>query len=150
MDGERYREMRAIRAHIMAGRLGDVAAEIRSMKRLWPDMRGLQIRREKEAALWERGIATASDIPTGATTPKPKTSEKPAPLSPSPSPGGPEAGASGGGAVATGTAANEAAKAGLDPWVIAAIVAVGIVVTIAGVFVIRWRRSQPVMAREKG
>lgn len=57
-DGARYREMRNIKAHMAAKAFGDIPDEFRSMKRLWPDMKGLQKRREREALLFERGLAT--------------------------------------------------------------------------------------------
>lgn len=56
MDGDRRREMRDIRDLIAAGRLAEVPAQLRAMKRLWPDLRGLQKRRDDEAALWEHGL----------------------------------------------------------------------------------------------
>ena len=56
-DGARYREMRNIKAHMAAKAFGDIPDEFRSMKRLWPDMKGLQKRREREALLFERGLA---------------------------------------------------------------------------------------------
>ena len=59
MDGDKRREMRAIRDHIAAGRFDAVPAEFESMKRLWPGNRGLRTRREKEAALWRKGFAGA-------------------------------------------------------------------------------------------
>ena len=55
--GARYREMRNIKAHMAAKAFGDIPDEFRSMKRLWPDMTGLQKRREREARLFERGLA---------------------------------------------------------------------------------------------
>lgn len=57
-DDER-REMRDIRALILARDFDDVPEQFRSMKRLWPDstgVGGLRARREKEAELWESGI----------------------------------------------------------------------------------------------
>lgn len=57
MDGDGRREMRAIRDHIAADRLADVPAEFESMKRLWPNNRGLRNRRDKEAVLWRKGLA---------------------------------------------------------------------------------------------
>lgn len=57
--GDRYREMRAIRDDIQAGRLADIPAQIRAMKRLWagnPDMAGLLRRRDLEALLFEQGL----------------------------------------------------------------------------------------------
>ena len=57
LPGERYSEMRAIKA-CMANKLYDkIPAQIRSMKRLWTN--GLVTRREREAALFERGLAVA-------------------------------------------------------------------------------------------
>ena len=53
--GDRRREMKNIVSLVTAGNLTGIAAEIRSMKRLWttPDTKGLAIRREKEAILVE-------------------------------------------------------------------------------------------------
>ncbi|WP_376959624.1 hypothetical protein ABNQ39_06880 [Azospirillum sp. A26] len=51
------REMRAIRDLIAAGRLAEVPAQFRAMKRLWPGVGGLLTRRDAEAAMWERGLA---------------------------------------------------------------------------------------------
>jgi GH24 family phage-related lysozyme (muramidase) len=59
-DGDRYREMRNIKADMIAKKYSDIPAEIRSMKRLWPNTPGLQDRREKEARLFEQGLAAAS------------------------------------------------------------------------------------------
>lgn len=54
--GDRYREMHAIR-QLMALRMYDkIPEEIRSMKRLWPNMVGLRNRRDHEAALFEKGL----------------------------------------------------------------------------------------------
>ena len=56
----RFAEMRAI-GELMAVRAFDrIPAELRAMKRLWegdPDMRGVVLRREAEAVLFERGLA---------------------------------------------------------------------------------------------
>ncbi|MDF1811142.1 MAG: peptidoglycan-binding protein [Verrucomicrobiales bacterium] len=54
-QGQRYREMRAIKRHISNGMPERVPAEIRSMKRLWKS-RGLRARREEEAKLFEKGL----------------------------------------------------------------------------------------------
>jgi hypothetical protein len=56
LSGERYAEMRAIKAHVQAGNFGAVPAEIRSMKRLWPKTTGLLRRCDDRIALWEYGI----------------------------------------------------------------------------------------------
>lgn len=56
----RYAEMRRIRDHMAARAFERVPAELRAMKRLWegdPDMRGVTLRREAEAMLFERGLA---------------------------------------------------------------------------------------------
>jgi len=58
--GDRYREMRNIKADMAAKKFSDIPAEIRSMKRLWPNTPGLQDRREKEARLFEQGLAVPS------------------------------------------------------------------------------------------
>lgn len=54
--GDRYREMRAIKAHMASGALSKIPAEFRSMKRIWRNVPGLQGRREREAKLFERGL----------------------------------------------------------------------------------------------
>lgn len=55
MDGDRRREMRAIRDAVPAGDLAAIAKQIRSMKRLWMSkgLDGLLARREAEARLVE-------------------------------------------------------------------------------------------------
>jgi hypothetical protein len=59
MDGDRRREMRAIKAHLAARDFTKVATEIEAMKRLWPDSRGLRERRDREADLWRNGLQEA-------------------------------------------------------------------------------------------
>jgi GH24 family phage-related lysozyme (muramidase) len=54
--GERYKEMRAIKTHMTNKAYFKVPAEFRSMKRIWPDVPGLQARREREAKLFELGL----------------------------------------------------------------------------------------------
>jgi GH24 family phage-related lysozyme (muramidase) len=56
-DGDRFTEMRNIRADMASQNFADIPGQIRSMKRLWPTVRGLQIRRDSEAALFEAGLA---------------------------------------------------------------------------------------------
>ncbi len=57
-DGDRYTEMRTIKAHMIAKEFAKIPAELRSMKRIWPQrsMRGLVLRREHEARLFEQGM----------------------------------------------------------------------------------------------
>lgn len=77
--GERYREMRAIRAHMQVERFGAIPAEIRSMRRLWPDLIGLQKRRDREAELFRRGLSATpmSEIPLPPDIPAPERLPEP-------------------------------------------------------------------------
>lgn len=60
LNGDRRREMRAIREHIIAGRIDRIPAEFRKMKRLWEgqNLKGLLVRRDAEADLVELGLAS--------------------------------------------------------------------------------------------
>lgn len=78
-DGDRYTEMRAIKIHMSQRDFGKIPAELRSMKRLWPmqSMRGLVLRREHEAQLFEQGLKVPvlpPDIEPPATIPAPQPS----------------------------------------------------------------------------
>lgn len=53
---DRRREMARIAALVAKGDLSGIAAQIRAMKRLWPDVRGLRDRRDKEAGLVENAM----------------------------------------------------------------------------------------------
>ena len=57
-EGTRYSEMRAIKQDMAARRFSDIPDRIRSMKRLWttPSVRGVALRREQEARLFEKGL----------------------------------------------------------------------------------------------
>jgi hypothetical protein len=62
LTDDRHREMRAIRLHMVNEEYTLIPAEIRSMTRLWvsePTMQGLVIRRNLEAALFEKGLKAA-------------------------------------------------------------------------------------------
>jgi peptidoglycan hydrolase-like protein with peptidoglycan-binding domain len=61
LDGESRREMKTIQDLLAAGRISDVPAQFESMTRLWttPDVRGVALRRQAEAALWREGFASA-------------------------------------------------------------------------------------------
>lgn len=63
--GPRYAEMRGIKEAVKTGELDKVPALLRSMQRLWPNSKGLRTRREREAALWEKGTGRAvhHDVP---------------------------------------------------------------------------------------
>jgi GH24 family phage-related lysozyme (muramidase) len=59
LEGDRYAEMRNIKSHMASGNLNIIPNELRSMERLWrgrPDMRGVVLRREAEALLFESGL----------------------------------------------------------------------------------------------
>jgi peptidoglycan hydrolase-like protein with peptidoglycan-binding domain len=56
LDGDRRREMRAIRDRLNAGDFDGVATEIDAMDRLWPPQSGLVKRRHDEARLWRSGF----------------------------------------------------------------------------------------------
>jgi hypothetical protein len=56
--GARYSEMRSIKAHMAGGQFAAIPDDIRAMKRLWTSksVRGVALRRDREAALFERGL----------------------------------------------------------------------------------------------
>lgn len=59
-EGDRYREMRAIKAAMAARRFGEIGAQIRAMKRIWigtPIETEMLRRRENEAILFDAGLA---------------------------------------------------------------------------------------------
>ena len=56
-QGDRYAEMRKIRELMETRQFSEIPAQIRSMKRLYPNRLGLQARRDKEAQLFEKGLA---------------------------------------------------------------------------------------------
>lgn len=68
-EGDRYREMRAIKQAMAARRFGEIGGHIRAMKRIWV---GTAIetemlrRRENEAALYDAGLAGLSTPPAPA------------------------------------------------------------------------------------
>jgi hypothetical protein len=57
LKGDRRTEMVEIQAALKGGNLGEIPDLLRSMKRLWPETAGLRIRRDDEAALFEKAIA---------------------------------------------------------------------------------------------
>lgn len=113
--GDRYTEMRAIRQHIIAGELYKVTDDIRSMKRLWPDVKGLRDRRDAEAKLFSEGLTTVTPPPDVEPVETIKETKQPASV--------PAA------VVASGGTAVAAAQQGLSwPVIIMAAVAVAVVV----------------------
>lgn len=141
---DRYSEMRAIKAHVVSGNLPAVADDIRAMKRLWPSVHGLQVRRDAEAALWEAGLKASAPA-----TDKPIANETPASLPPAPA-GAKEHAPAGGAVIATGTAAQQAAQHGWPTWLIVVLVIGGLVIAALIWSAIRAHRAaQPVVARQK-
>ena len=61
-QGTRYQEMRAIKAHMIAKAFDRIPVELRKMKRLWttPNVRGVALRREREAKLFEKGLRASA------------------------------------------------------------------------------------------
>jgi hypothetical protein len=56
----RFREMRNIKGHMANKAFDQIPGELLAMRRLWlgvPDMRGVVLRREAEAALFKQGLA---------------------------------------------------------------------------------------------
>lgn len=53
LEGDSRREMKAIVPLVASGNLAGIATQLRAMKRLWPQFKGLRDRREKEAVLVE-------------------------------------------------------------------------------------------------
>lgn len=58
-DGDRYKEMRAIKEHMINEDFSEIPNDFRNMKHLWPTMKGLVNRREDEAILFEAGLETS-------------------------------------------------------------------------------------------
>lgn len=56
LAGDRYMEMRGIKLLMGAQQFDRIPDELRSMKRLWPNVQGLRLRRDHEAALFEKGL----------------------------------------------------------------------------------------------
>lgn len=154
-SSDRFREMHAIRGLIARGELDKVPGEFRSMARLWPNLKGLRIRRAKEAELWEAGLKSNGGYALAAAAaavplPRPKPNIAPAPIAPPATPGAPEGGAGVVTAAATAKAAQQAHEWGLPPWEIAGIVVGGFVIAAGAIAAIHAHRSQPVLARAKG
>jgi uncharacterized protein (TIGR02594 family) len=61
--GDRYKEMNAIKACVASRQFAGIPAQFRAMKRLWPNLKGLQIRRDAEADLFQRGLSAPPASP---------------------------------------------------------------------------------------
>ena len=61
LTGERRAEMVRIQELLKAGDHAEIPAQLRSMTRLWPTIKGLRRRREEEADLFAGGLVPAGD-----------------------------------------------------------------------------------------
>ncbi|MGF1454825.1 MAG: hypothetical protein ACFB6R_05535 [Alphaproteobacteria bacterium] len=59
-SGDRFREMRAIKAHMANRDFTKIPGELRSMARIWPTVPALQRRRAGEADLFQKGLDAQS------------------------------------------------------------------------------------------
>lgn len=83
--GDRYQEMRNIADHMQAKDFSKIPGEFRAMKRLWEGkgLDGLLDRREREAALFEKGLK-AKVGPIAPISPPDVRPPEPKPVPPSP------------------------------------------------------------------
>jgi hypothetical protein len=88
--GDRYAEMRSIKAHMAAQQFDKIPADFRSMKRLWAStsLRGVALRRDHEADMFQRGLSmkplTSQPNITITTISKPAPPAPPSVTNPSP------------------------------------------------------------------
>jgi len=103
-EGDRYREMRAIKAHMAAGTFDKIPNEIRSMKRVWQNagLDGLLRRRDAEANLFERGLSPSASAAPGPSVPGAKPAVAPPLVAGGPTAPGAVPGAGAGAAKGTG------------------------------------------------
>lgn len=84
LPGDRYAEMRDIKAHMTNQTFRLVSGDLIHMCRLWPTVKGLRDRRKAEAALWDEGLANppteteAAAVPTSQPDPEVPLNEGPA------------------------------------------------------------------------
>ena len=144
--GDRYAEMRAIKAHVVSGNLAAVPGDIRAMKRLWPTVKGLRDRRDAEAKLFEDGLKTPSIAAAKAEAVKPVIKESPPAALPPKPPGAAENGSAGATIAGTTTVA---AQSGWSPTTIAIVIALGVIAAVIVWLVVRKANAGPQLAREK-
>tara|TARA_R110000868_G_C10804691_1_gene757392 strand:+ start:274 stop:1128 length:855 start_codon:yes stop_codon:yes gene_type:complete len=135
--GDRYREMRMIKAHIASGNLPAVADDIRDMKRLWRGrgLDGLLARRDLEAKIWAAGLKSS-----GPAVNNLRVADKPSITLPAPMPSEAVAGTAAAASATTATAVQGVHWG----WI-----AFGVVLAIAIFFAIRQIASTPAVARQK-
>lgn len=61
LSGDRRKEMLEIQQLLRKGRLDEIPAQFRAMRRLWPETEGLKTRRSQEAELFAGGLALAGE-----------------------------------------------------------------------------------------
>lgn len=81
---DRHREMRAIKSEVGSNHLGAVPAEFQSMKRLWPNVGGLQRRCDHRIALWRQGMTASANEPEAQVAPTPAVPDPEVPLNEGP------------------------------------------------------------------
>lgn len=146
-SGPTRTEMCQIKSAIMAGHPESVPTFIRQMKRLWPNVNGLLVRREAEARLFEKGLRTPATQPTVT----PKSSPVPPKMIPKDPKEkiGAEHGSAGGIIVATGTATASAGQAGQGWRFIVSIAVVGVIIAVITFVAVKLYRNRVVTARQK-
>jgi GH24 family phage-related lysozyme (muramidase) len=61
LSGDRRKEMLEIQQLLRKGKLDEIPAQFRAMRRLWPETEGLKTRRSQEAELFAGGLALAGE-----------------------------------------------------------------------------------------
>lgn len=138
LPGDRYKEMRDIKAEIGKGQFSLIPGELRSMKRLWPGVKGLRDRREREAKLFEAGMVKGTDTvlvgPPAPAEPEPAVIVSSRPDLPARTPAPPTTASqnSTAGAIVAGgvVAAQQAHSAGYHWGAVAGIAAVGCLIAL--------------------
>lgn len=134
--GDRYAEMRAIKAHMAAQQFDKIPDDFRSMKRLWtsPSVRGVATRRDHEAALFQKGLSMPLNTAPASAPVTPVSNPAPQPKSVSPA----TKAAGTGTAVVVAGAGAAAASSGLSAPEILGIIT-GISLLAVGALVVGYR-----------
>lgn len=69
LAGDRYVEMRQIKDAMENEKYEDIPEYLERMKRIWPTVKGLRDRRDREAALFRRGLSAINSPEDGPTEP---------------------------------------------------------------------------------
>jgi hypothetical protein len=130
--GDRYREMRAIKALMASQNFAGIPAQFRSMKRIWATVPGLQKRREREAQLFEQGLRAPNRPQTDIAKPQPIPQPDP--------PTNTARNTTTGGAVVVGGAVAAGTGAWFESYMAAGLT-FGIIAMIAATIFILWKRK---------